>query len=279
MKDGDVQIASGSEFHAAGPATEKERFPNFVFDLGRMRWFYDAERSVEHRWTFVTLVQNCRMYVGAYPFSALYINKQHLNFILWGTRNQWSLFLRNGVTWSYFLLPYVVCRDYRRMMCRYYRREVGVVSSLLSKLNWLTLQKRRKAGRLTLLYKIVIKHVAVDTGHLLKISACNTKSNTSTAPAFINIPTSKDCYKYCLLPRQYSCLESSPTKRSLSWFLRSSHTSHPIVEFACQHSDSEWDTCRRVVVFILHLNACSCTWYTPIWSYIIEGIGILIFVM
>ena len=47
----------------------------------------------------------------------------------------------------------IVQRRAARFVCRDYRREVGVVSSLLEKLVWQTLQERRKAARLTLFYK------------------------------------------------------------------------------------------------------------------------------
>ena len=74
---------------------------------------------------------------------------------------------------------------------RGYHREVSVVSSLLSKLNWSSLQECWKAACFTLLYKIVNKHVAYDLSHLLKTPVHNTRSNTSTDPAFINISTTK----------------------------------------------------------------------------------------
>ena len=62
----------------------------------------------------------------------------------------------------------MVQRRAARFVCRDYRREAGVVSSLLEKLGWQTLQECRKAAQLTLFYKIVNKHVAVDTGNLLR---------------------------------------------------------------------------------------------------------------
>ena len=93
-----------------------------------------------------------------------------------------------------------VQRRAARFVCEDTHREEGVVSSLLSKLGWLTLEERWKASRLTLLYKIVYKHVAVDTGHLLKTAVHNTRSNTSTAPTIINISTSR-LLPIFLLPR------------------------------------------------------------------------------
>ena len=65
----------------------------------------------------------------------------------------------------------------------------GVVSSLLEKLCWQTLQERREAARLALFYKIVNKLVAVDTGNLLRASTRNTRSNSTLSTAFINIQT------------------------------------------------------------------------------------------
>ena len=87
----------------------------------------------------------------------------------------------------------MVQRRAARFVCRDYSRETGVVSSLLEKLGWQTLQERRKAARLALFYKIVNKHVAVDTGNLLRASTRNTRSNSALSPAFINIQTNKDC--------------------------------------------------------------------------------------
>ena len=71
--DGDVLMSFCSEFDALGPATEKQRFKIFDFDLckmrfdlckmrfdlGKMTWLCVTERCVERRWTSVTLVQNC----------------------------------------------------------------------------------------------------------------------------------------------------------------------------------------------------------------------------
>ena len=45
----------------------------------------------------------------------------------------------------------MVQRRAARFGCRDYRREAGVVSSLLEKLGWQTMQERREAARLTLL--------------------------------------------------------------------------------------------------------------------------------
>ena len=80
----------------------------------------------------------------------------------------------------------MVQRRAARLVCRDYHREAGVVSSLLEKLGWQTLQERRKAARLTLFYKIVNKLVAVDTGNLLRASTRNTGSNSALSPTFIN---------------------------------------------------------------------------------------------
>ena len=91
-----------------------------------------------------------------------------------------------------------------RFLCRGYRSEVDVISSILSKLNWSTLQERRIATRLALLYEIVNTHIAIDTGHRLQTSVQNTKSNNYIAPDFINICTSKDFYKYSFFPSTMS---------------------------------------------------------------------------
>ena len=73
----------------------------------------------------------------------------------------------------------MVQRHAARFVCRDYHREVGVVSSLLEKLDWQTLQEHKKAARLTLFYKIVNKHDAVDNGNLLRASTRNTRSNSA----------------------------------------------------------------------------------------------------
>ena len=81
----DVLISSGSEFHAEGPATGMQRFPNFVVHLGRMRWLCVAERSVERCWTSVTLVQNCRIVELSPPVRAFELhslrNAQPVKFV------------------------------------------------------------------------------------------------------------------------------------------------------------------------------------------------------
>ena len=81
-------------------------------------------------------------------------------------------------------------------------------------LGWQTLQERGEAASLTLFYKIVNKLVAVDTGNLLRASIRNTRSNSSLSSAFINIQTTKDCYKYSFFSRTISdCNKLSPRTR------------------------------------------------------------------
>ena len=41
----------------------------------------------------------------------------------------------------------------------------------------------------------------MDSGNLLRASTRNTRSNSALSPAFINIQTTKDCYKYAFFPR------------------------------------------------------------------------------
>ena len=74
----------------------------------------------------------------------------------------WNPHLKNDI----YNTERVQCRA-ARFACRDYRHEAGFVSSLLKKLGWQTLQERRKVARLTLFYKTVNKHVAVDSWTLV----------------------------------------------------------------------------------------------------------------
>ena len=74
----------------------------------------------------------------------------------------------------------MVQRHAARFLCTV-RLKVGVVSSVLSKRNWSFGEERQKAARVVMLFKIVNKHVAVDSSHLLETPVHNTRSNSSTA--------------------------------------------------------------------------------------------------
>ena len=56
----------------------------------------------------------------------------------------------------------MVQRRAARFVCKDYRREDGVVTGLLFKLEWPILQKRRTQTRLTLMYKTLHKLSALD---------------------------------------------------------------------------------------------------------------------
>ena len=56
----------------------------------------------------------------------------------------------------------MVQRRAAHFVCKDYRRENGIVTGLLSKLEWPTLQERRAQSRLTLMYKTVRKLSALD---------------------------------------------------------------------------------------------------------------------
>ena len=78
---------------------------------------------------------------------------------------------------------------------RDYRREMGVVSGLLSKLDWLTLQRtsESRATRTVIQnYQQTRRRLAFDIGNLLMTPAYKTRSDTATVSAFINTSTSKD---------------------------------------------------------------------------------------
>lgn len=79
-----------------------------------------------------------------------------------------------------------------------YRLDASIESNLLSKLNYPSLQERRKAAWLKLVCKIINKHATVNTGHLLQ------------TPAFITISATKDFYT-CSFPR---------TKKSIGTYFR-----------------------------------------------------------
>ena len=138
-------------------------------------------------------------------------------------------------------------------------------SSRASSRNWVGNPARaQEVVCLTLFYKIVNKHVAVDTGNLLHASTRNTRSNCALSPAFINIQTTKDCYKYSFYPRTvadwnqlsrqthevksvdtFKALLCIPAGRSPSFRLAASpppvQTAHVIslVEFVCLNHQNQ----------------------------------------
>ena len=87
-----------------------------------------------------------------------------------------------------------------RFVCKDYRREDGVVTGLLSKLEWSTIQECCAQSRLTLMYKTVHKLAAHDIHDDLRASTRNTHRSTKSSLTYSNIATKKDCYKYLFVP-------------------------------------------------------------------------------
>ena len=98
----------------------------------------------------------------------------------------------------------MVQRKATHFVCKGYRREDGVVTGLLSKLEWPTLQERRVQSRLTLMYKTVHKLFALDVHDDLRTSTRNTRRSTKSSLTYTNIATKKGCYKYSFVPRTIS---------------------------------------------------------------------------
>jgi hypothetical protein len=78
----------------------------------------------------------------------------------------------------------------------FYDREPGVVTSMISRLQWESLERRAKA-RATFMYKIVNNLVDVHAEHILTTSDNRTRGNA----AYRTLYTNADVYRYSFFPR------------------------------------------------------------------------------
>ncbi|KAK3085403.1 hypothetical protein FSP39_002819 [Pinctada imbricata] len=90
-------------------------------------------------------------------------------------------------------------RKAARFVTSNYTREPGTVTNILQSLGWPTLETRRKAVRLILLYKILHGEAAVTIPEYVRQPALLTRQCHPNR--FARLSTSTDAYKYSFLPR------------------------------------------------------------------------------
>ena len=90
-----------------------------------------------------------------------------------------------------------------------YEREPGTVTSLLSDLNWPSLELRCKIARLTTMYKIMNNEIRADIPEYIACPTSVTRSYHSSK--FINIGSSSNTYEYNFFTRTLKEWNSLPS--------------------------------------------------------------------
>ena len=104
-----------------------------------------------------------------------------------------------------------VQRRSARFVCKNTRQKASV-TDMISSLGWESLEHRRAAQRLTLIYKSINKLVAIDTDPYQSASSRGVSTRAHTSSSFVKLSSHKDCYKYSLFPRtfaEWNCLPPS----------------------------------------------------------------------
>ena len=104
-----------------------------------------------------------------------------------------------------------VQRRNARFVCKNSRQKASV-TDMISSLGWESLEHRRAAQRLTLIYKSVNKLVAIDTDPYQSVSSRGVSTRAQGSSSFVKLSAHKDCYKYSLFPRtfaEWNCLPPS----------------------------------------------------------------------
>ena len=94
-------------------------------------------------------------------------------------------------------LESIQLRAARFVYNNFYDREPGVVTSMISRLQWESLEQRRAKARATFMYKIVNNLVDVHAEHILTPSDNRTRGNA----AYRTLYTNADVYRYSFFPR------------------------------------------------------------------------------
>ena len=90
-------------------------------------------------------------------------------------RSAWDPYIRNNI----HQLEAIQRRAARFVYNNFYDREPGVVTSMISRLQWESLEQRRAKARATIMYKIVNNLVDVHAEHILTPSDNRTRGNAA----------------------------------------------------------------------------------------------------
>jgi hypothetical protein len=113
----------------------------------------------------------------------------------------------------------------------FYDREPGVVISMISRLQWESLEQRRAKARATFMYKIVNNLVDVHAEHILTPSDNRTRGNA----AYRTLYTNADVYRYSFFPHTIITWNTIPptlrhTSRSVPGRVRVHHPTSAILD-------------------------------------------------
>ena len=113
-----------------------------------------------------------------------------------------------------------VQRSAARFVTGDYKRESSV-TTMINNLGWKSLEERREASRLTLMYKIINKLVNIDTTNT-PLQLLNTQTRRSLPVSYQKLRPNKNCYKYSFfshtIPEWDSLPVSVRTSNSLNIF-------------------------------------------------------------
>ena len=115
----------------------------------------------------------------------------------------------------------MVQRRAARFVTSNYQREPGTVTTILQNLGWPTLETRRKAARLILLFKILYGETAVTIQEYIPRPTVSTRQYHPNR--FSRVSTFTDAYKYSFIPRtiaDWSQLPHSVTQTSTTGAFR-----------------------------------------------------------
>ena len=109
-----------------------------------------------------------------------------------------------SVVWDPHLKKHIrgieqVQRGAARFVKGNYKREAGVVTSLIDDLRWQSLESRRKLARLTTMYKIVNNEIDIQAKDYL--TPVNRASRSNNSKSFIRHHSRIDSHKYSFFPR------------------------------------------------------------------------------
>ena len=118
----------------------------------------------------------------------------------------------SGTVWDPYTVDLInkleaVQRRAARFACRDYNPRSSV-TEMLQKLEWDSLQTRRSAARLTMMFKIVNSQVAIPASKFLQPTLRPSRHHNSKS--FIRPQATKDCFKNSFFPRTISQWNSLP---------------------------------------------------------------------
>ena len=114
----------------------------------------------------------------------------------------WDPYTRNNI----HQLEAIQRRAARFVYNNFYDREPGVVTSVISRLQWESLEQRRAKARAIFMYKIVNNLVDVHAEHILTPLDNRSRGNAAYRTLYTNV----DVYRYSFFPRTFITWNTIP---------------------------------------------------------------------